>query len=217
MELPSVACICVTYGRTACLEEAIQFFLTQDYGGPKELVVVNDLAEQELVFDHPEVRVFNQRTRFGNLGAKRDFAIRRSRGEVILTWDDDDGYLPSHIRESVRLLGGHDYAKPDKCLVWVGENTVERITGSFLAQIVFTRKLYERAGGYAGRSYGEDSDLSTRMLAIPGVRANFASIADVDITYLFRWANGQYHLSMTTSRWRVPSCDRRLTALPRRR
>jgi glycosyltransferase involved in cell wall biosynthesis len=195
MGLPSVACICMTYGRTACLEEAIQFFLAQDYEGPKELVVVNDLAEQELVFEHPEVRVYNHRTRFENLGKKRDYAIRRSRGEVILTWDDDDGYLPSHIRACVRLLGDHDYVKPDKCLVWVGASTIERIAGSFLAQIVFTRGLYERAGGYAGRSYGEDSDLSARMLAIPGVKARFASIADEDVTFLFRWANGEYHLS----------------------
>lgn len=193
--LPSVSCICLTYGRIECLQEAIQFFLSQDYEGAKELIVVNDLPQQEIVFDHPEVRIFNLRQRFDNLGAKRNFAIGHSRGDVILTWDDDDGYLCHHITQSVRLIEGYDYAKPDKCFVWVGDDEIERIAGSFMSQIVFTRELFERVGGYGSRSYGEDMELSARMLSTPGIRTNFAHIEVRDITFLFRWSNGEYHLS----------------------
>ena len=193
--LPRVSCICLTYGRTERLQEAIAFFLGQDYRGDKELIVVNDLAAQELILDHPEIRIFNLPERFSCLGDKRDFAIARSTGEVLVTWDDDDGYLPAHIAQCVRMLDGHDYAKPDKSLSWGGARTIERLGGGAMAQVVFTRELYDRAGGYGKESYGEDMELSARMLRLPDVRANFPCIEDRDITFLYRWGHGQYHLS----------------------
>jgi hypothetical protein len=193
--LPRVSCICLTYGRTARLQEAIAFFLAQDYRGEKELIVVNDLAEQELVLDHPEVRITNFRTRFPSLGDKRDHAIAQSTGQVLVTWDDDDGYLPAHITECVRMLDGHDYAKPDRSLSWSGELVIDRIGPSALAQAVFTRDAYDRAGGYGHESYGEDRELSARMFCLPGLRVSLPRIEDKDITFLYRWGHGQYHLS----------------------
>ena len=190
-----MSCVCLTYGRTACLNEAVAFFLAQDYGGPKELIVVNDLDSQEIVYAHPQVHIFNVAERFANLGRKRDFAIRQARGEVIVTWDDDDGYLPAHLRTCVDLIDGYDYAKPDKCIVMVRDNVAERVASSFMPQVVFTRELYLRAGGYRDQSFGEDTDLSHRMLALPGTSSHFAVTDDAELTYLYRWANDEYHLS----------------------
>ena len=56
-ETPPVSCMCLTYGRPHLLEEAVESFLRQDYRGLKELVVVNDLSDQHLAFEHPEVRI----------------------------------------------------------------------------------------------------------------------------------------------------------------
>jgi hypothetical protein len=56
---PAVSCFCLTYGRPQVLEEAIHSFLQQDYAGPKEMIVLNDYADQILAFDHPEVQVIN--------------------------------------------------------------------------------------------------------------------------------------------------------------
>src|SRR4029453_8289097 len=95
--LPRVSCLCATYGRTGRLQEAIAFFLAQGYPGEEELIVVKDLGEQELVLDHPEVRILNFRTRFPSLGEKRHYAIAQSTGQVLITWDDDDGYPPAPI------------------------------------------------------------------------------------------------------------------------
>ena len=33
------------------------------------------------------------------------------------------------------------------------------------------------------------------MLSAPRVKANFATISDADITFLFHWGNPEYHLS----------------------
>ena len=43
---PPVSCFCLTYGRPRLLEEAIHSFLQQDYAGPKEMIVLNDYADQ---------------------------------------------------------------------------------------------------------------------------------------------------------------------------
>lgn len=193
----------MTYGRTRCLEEAIQFFLDQYYLGEKELIIVNDLKEQTLVYDHPEIQIFNCKQRFNSLGAKRDFAIQQATGEVILTWDDDDGYLPNHILLCSKLINGYDYAKPAKCFVWVGKDinsSIERVAGSFMSQIIFTKNIYNQVNGYNKNiSYGEDMDLSSRILSYKNTKYRFyeneLNNTYNNITFLFRWANNEYHLS----------------------
>ncbi len=191
--MPLVSCHCITYGRNACLEEAIQFFLDQDYPGPKELVIVNDLPAQRLRFDHPDVRIFNLDHRFPNVGTKRNFSISECRGEVLVCWDDDDGYLPHHITSCARHLEGYDYARPDKCIVVVGDAQIERIANSFIAQHVFTREAFDRIGGYPDMNSGEDMTLDNKMRA--ACRCHWPNIGLHEITYLFRWANGHFHLS----------------------
>src|SRR5687767_4913286 len=42
-------------------------------------------------------------------------------------------------------------------------------------------------------SWGEDMDLDDRLRR--RVRCNFPHVAAAEATYLFRWANGAYHLS----------------------
>ena len=72
---PAVSCFCLTYGRPELLEEAIFSFLQQDYAGPKEMIVLNDYADQVLTFDHPEVQVVNVPRRFRTLGEKMNAAV----------------------------------------------------------------------------------------------------------------------------------------------
>jgi GT2 family glycosyltransferase len=65
---PAVSCICLTYGRPEVLEEAVCSFLQQDYAGRKELIVLNDYADQSLTLDHAEVQVINVNKRFRTVG-----------------------------------------------------------------------------------------------------------------------------------------------------
>jgi glycosyltransferase involved in cell wall biosynthesis len=191
--VPAISCQCITFGRTALLEEALEFFLRQDYPGPKELVVVNDMPQQHLVFEHPDVTILNAAVRYPSIGAKRNAAVRHCAGEVIVCWDDDDGFLPRHLSACAAYVDGYDYARPDRCLVWVDNTRIERVAPSFLAQHVFTRAAFERVGGYPEMNSGQDMDLDHRLQR--SVRCNWPRIDITDITYLFRWANGAYHLS----------------------
>jgi glycosyltransferase involved in cell wall biosynthesis len=89
---------CITYGRVEFLEESLHSFLTQDYDGPKEMVIVNDYPLQKLIFDHPDVRIINLDYTFDNLGKKENFATEQCRGEIIMQWDDDDVAMPWHLK-----------------------------------------------------------------------------------------------------------------------
>jgi GT2 family glycosyltransferase len=66
--LPAVSAVCPTYARPHLLEESIYSFLQQDYAGKKELIILNDYDQQTLVFEHPEVKVFNVKQRYPSLG-----------------------------------------------------------------------------------------------------------------------------------------------------
>lgn len=97
--LPAVSCFCLTYGRHRILEEAIQSFLQQDYAGPREMIVLNDYADQTLAFDHPEVQVINLPRRFRTLGEKLNAAVALASHDLLFVWDDDDIYLPHRLRD----------------------------------------------------------------------------------------------------------------------
>src|SRR4051812_36406312 len=102
--LPPVSAICLTYGRVSILEEAIHSFLLQDYHGPKELLVLNDLASQTLRFEHPDVRVINLPLRFRTVGEKMNAAAALCSHDILFVWDDDDIYLPNRISFSIQKL-----------------------------------------------------------------------------------------------------------------
>jgi glycosyltransferase involved in cell wall biosynthesis len=81
---PGVSCVCITYKRTKFLEEAIESFLKQDYLGKKELIIVNDDNEQTLIFEHPEVKIYNFKDRFSTIGEKRNKSIELSSYDIIM-------------------------------------------------------------------------------------------------------------------------------------
>src|SRR5438105_148799 len=117
-EKESVSAMCLTYGRPELLEEAIECFLIQDYGGDKELIILNDLPEQILEFDHPQVRTINVPKRFRTLGEKRNAAAALASHDVLFVWDDDDIYLPHRLSYSIKMLERErGFFKPSKALV----------------------------------------------------------------------------------------------------
>ncbi len=67
--LPFISCKCITYGRVETLEESLHSFLKQDYPTDKcEMIIVNDYPLQKLVFEHPQVRVYNLDQTFTTIG-----------------------------------------------------------------------------------------------------------------------------------------------------
>ncbi len=99
-----ISCILPTYNRRRFLPQAIRCFLAQDYA-EKELVIVDDGADSvaDLVPDDPRIRYFRHEARQA-VGAKRNFACREARGDVLVHWDDDDWSAPWRLRYQVEQL-----------------------------------------------------------------------------------------------------------------
>jgi len=93
----------ITYDRPELLEEAIYCFLQQTYPH-KELIILNDRAEQTIIFDHPLVKVHNLKTRFTNTGEKRRHCASLATGDYLQFWDDDDIHLPWHMDDCLHRL-----------------------------------------------------------------------------------------------------------------
>ena len=104
MSQVEISCICPTYGRPHLLEETIESFLRQDFTGTKELLILNDYDEQELVFDHPEVRIINTKERYKTLGEKYNAMFEMAKGKYLTPFEDDDIFLPHRITHSYNIL-----------------------------------------------------------------------------------------------------------------
>jgi hypothetical protein len=172
-DLPLVSCICPTYARPPeyqhLLEEAIESFLRQAYPN-KELTVLDDCPEQELVCDAPGVRVINMPERFTTLGDKYNAAVALSRGELIAPWEVDDISLPWRLSLSVERLGDGGYFNPRVCWFLDGTGLHFEPVGGFGHNLsLYPRSAFEAAGGIsldqwsAGRGHGYRAALHRRL------------------------------------------------------
>ncbi len=207
-KLPPVSCMCLTYGRPHLLEEAIESFLRQDYQGVKELIVLNDLKEQKLIFDHPEVKIINLDQRFHSVGEKRNACASLSSHDYLFVWDDDDIYLPHRISYSISMMTSHftnklwgDFFKPavafllDNIMILYARQN-EKLYHSGAA---YTRQTFDYVRGYNHKGCGEDSDFERRVAKIKFDGIELKDIYYVielkDVYYLYRVGDfGSYHL-----------------------
>lgn len=187
-------CMC-TYGRPRLLEEAIEGFLRQTYTD-SELVIINDRAEQDLVFNHPRVRIINLKTRFENTGDKRKFSATMAEGDWLCFWDDDDIYLPGHLqgcmdrtkhfignhisRDSVQWIdSGYKYYRIEKC--------------KFVHTLLIRKDIYQQSGGHESLTRDEDTAFIRSLL-----RQKLLSHYKMDITkptFIQRINTGHFRVS----------------------
>jgi len=192
--LPGVSCLCLAYGRVSVLEEAIASFLRQTYEGPKELVILNDLDAQKLIFDHPEVKVVNEKRRFATLGEKRNAICAIARYDILFPWDDDDICLGHRLEVSLRLLEPDvSFSKP-KTAFMLNDGRITKLERNvFHAQCCFRRALFDDVGGYPRVTKGEDLGFERKFSGRDGVRIE--ELPPEQNFYLYRWAGVWPHVS----------------------
>ncbi|MBN8626216.1 MAG: glycosyltransferase family 2 protein [Planctomycetes bacterium] len=195
--LPGVSCMCLTYGRPAVLEEAIESFRRQDYAGPKELIVLNDFDRQTLLCDVPGVHVVNVSKRFRTVGEKRNACAALATHDLLFVWDDDDIYLPHRLSFSVRMFNPEKgFFKPSKALTLNSGQIGGPNANLYHSGSCFSRSLFDKARGYAHMGSGQDFELETVFERLIGRGKNFNAIKPEEIYYIYRWSGtGSYHLS----------------------
>lgn len=191
---PFISCKCITYGRTHMLEEALHSFLTQDYPADKcELVIVNDYPLQTLIFDHPQVRIYNLSYTFDTIGAKENFATEMCKGDIICQWDDDDVALPNHLqnvakwfKEGTNIL--HWYRG-----VYYNEPNITDITYIGNSGLVFSKNAWEKVGRHPLQNAGYDMTFSLSIHKLGNVV--FANPPDDEVSWFYMWGGRGYHMS----------------------
>jgi glycosyltransferase involved in cell wall biosynthesis len=194
---PPVSCFCVTYGRPQLLEEAIQSFLLQDYPGEKELLIFNDLHQQQLIFEHPEVTVINVPRRFQLLGEKFNAAVALTTHDLIFVWDDDDIYLPHRLTLSVeRFDTRKGFFKGDQAWFWNNGQLSGPEGNVFHGGSCWSRELFHSVRGYTAMGLGHDVDIETRFESARPGSVSGADLRPQDLYYIYRWGGtGSFHVS----------------------
>ena len=191
---PFISAKCITYGRVDMLEESIYSFINQDYPGKKEMIIVNDYPEQKLIFDHPDVKIYNLDKTFDTIGEKENFATSKCSAEIICQWDDDDVALPNHLKNVAKyFIEGSDLLHWHKGVLY-NEPNISAITGLGNSGIVFSKKIWQQLGGHPLENAGYDM---TFVILIKTVSSNivFADPSDEDVSWFYMWGGRGYHMS----------------------
>lgn len=192
--LPFISCKCITYGRVDTLEEALYSFLIQDYPKDKcELVIVNDYPEQELVYDHPQVTIYNLDSTFPLIGEKENYAIERCKGELIAVWDDDDVAMPNHPQNIAKHWQADTNIIHWETGVFYNEPSITAIRGIGNSGIVYSKDVWEKIGKSPLENAGGDMTLVTKIHALGGV-VN-AKMPEEEASWFYMWGGRGYHQS----------------------
>ncbi|MCI0337076.1 MAG: glycosyltransferase [Acidobacteria bacterium] len=212
--LPLVSCIMPTYNRRAFVPQAIRCFQRQEYPN-LELVIVDDGTDavSDLRPSDDRVRYFPLDRKL-TVGAKRNFACTRARGEIIVHWDDDDWYPVWRVKKQVDALlkfeadicgsshvsyydvvtdraWEYRYARSGK--PWVAGNT-----------LAYRKSLWER-NPFSAIQVGEDTrfvwscpgnkiaDLTDASLCVASLHSGNTSRKDVGGNLWHRLHSGQIH------------------------
>lgn len=192
---PHITALCLTFGRVECLNEVIQMFLDQTYDGPKEMIVYNTFMKQRLIGTFPNVTILNASERPPNLGACRNKAITFANPGLIVTWDDDDAYLPNHLENFTK------HYEPGINWIWHARQfymesyQIRQIVPGTFNSVAFTKEAWNKVGKYPDRNSGEDRDFVSRLTATcTGKRVE---LQDRELSFIYGWGHGEgvYHTS----------------------
>lgn len=192
MEHPLISCKMITYGRVDMLEESLHSFLQQDYPN-KELIIVNDYPLQKLVFEHPEVKIFNLDETFAVIGAKENYATELCNGEIICQWDDDDVALPNHLSNVAKLFTDDVNILHWKTGVYYNEPNITDVGWIGNSGIVFRKSAWKAIGGHPLENAGYDMTF-IETLHKHGGRL-FAEMFKEDASWFYMWGGRGYHMS----------------------
>ncbi len=192
-----VSCLCPTFARVHLLEEAVQCFLDQDYPD-RELIILNDFHAQTIVFDHPLVKVINTKERYPTLGDKRNATAELASGDALVTWDDDDIFLPNRltrltaaIHEGIKIVYEGPFCTLHKEYVEYVDSRPHY--GAWLMDLAAFRLV----GGAPPFNIGEDVKTIERVLS----RFGHGSLTSAKgpPAYIYRWSSiPNMHISWHT-------------------
>jgi len=175
-----------TYQRHHLLEEAIESFLRQD--GEYEMVVINDSAAVEYVYNHPRVKILNCKERFPSIAAKLEWGYKQCKYDYIYRLDDDDLIGPNGLNITEKGIisnPGHEiYRGPSH--YFFSDNKYLQKTDNINNGNCYSKFYLDRIV-WPDKSGDEDADITF------GHNANIFTLPE--ITMIYRWGMNTLHIS----------------------
>jgi glycosyltransferase involved in cell wall biosynthesis len=132
-KLPKITAVCCTYGRFSFVERVVNHFLAQTYPN-KEMVLYNThedpFSDAQCKLLPRGVLIINNsvdsitKEPYTNVGAIRRDALRFASGDYVVTWDDDDVFLPYFMQQAIDRMAEtkKPFFKPDKSFFYSGDS-----------------------------------------------------------------------------------------------
>lgn len=188
-----VTAVTVTAGRTRLLQQALACFEAQDYPD-KRMVILNTFPRQELVYDNPLVDVVNCDERPKSLGEARNKAVDFAEDGVIVVWDDDDLFLPHHLRVYAEAFAAREADWIRAIPVWYAEQyEIRKPFSTWINSIAFDKIAWKKIGGYPQQTVGEDQVFFRKLSEACSGRS--LELKPEEISAIYCWGQGVYHVS----------------------
>lgn len=157
-----------TYRRFTCVNRSVRFFLEQDANIEKELIIYNTDTEfpieldDELLKEH--ITVVNNNTDkltnlpYTNIGSIRRDSLSYATGTHYICWDDDDIFLPWHIRQSIDRFNCNPEIwawKPFTSMFWKSNHDPELAWNNMEASILIDLEKLKGIGFLNHQGGGE--------------------------------------------------------------
>lgn len=150
--IPKISAVCCTFGRFKCVERVMNCFLAQEYPN-KELIIFNTDTDSpyDVGQSNYSITIVNRsidsvtKEPYTNVGAIRRDALMFASGDYVVTWDDDDIFLPHFMTQAVDRMAktGLPSFKPEKSFFYSGNNlrlVMNTLEASVVASIDLVRK-----------------------------------------------------------------------------
>ncbi|MFL5542866.1 MAG: glycosyltransferase, partial [Longimicrobiaceae bacterium] len=176
-EPPLITCIMPTRGRTELALQGVRYFQAQDY--PRlELVIVDDAGSDLGARLPPDPRIRWEAVPPGmSIGAKRNLAVQRARGDIVAQWDDDDWYAPRRLRaQAAPILAGRAdvtalradvFFDLERWEFWGCTEALHRrlfVGNVHGGTLMYRRAVWGARASYPSASLAEDAAFLTRAL-----------------------------------------------------
>jgi hypothetical protein len=191
-DIMKIDCLMGTYGRHALACEALACFLQQSELSNATLLVYNQ-HPVPLRVDHPKVRVVNEMLPAVSLRhiRKRMLELSDPSADLIHWWDDDDLYLPWHLKDCLDHVGTNVAWKPASSWMSLANVTYSREANVFEGSWVF------RAGDLKAAALDAHPDYPDHPITWGMLQTGKVATTDLGgrTSYIYRWATGTEHLS----------------------
>jgi glycosyltransferase involved in cell wall biosynthesis len=132
--MKKISAVMCTYGRFECVQRAMNCFLAQTYPN-KELIIYNTDADSPYTDSKCQllpygILIINSKIDsitkepYTNVGAIRRDALMFAGGDYVVTFDDDDIFLPHFMQQAVDRMEETKlpFFKPEKSFFYSGNN-----------------------------------------------------------------------------------------------